>query len=361
MQHPLFNVVRHIQEGSVRTAYRLLHSLSYDKTVHAKEYVFANALKHKLNYDYVENQNLYLNEFEDDADTQIDLFKLLAKVPHFTLSYNIGNGLISQCLSEANQDDIAYMDLGLGQGRQTIEILRLVAASDKVPEKITVIGLEPDSVSLHAAQTAITQFAENMLFEIEFVGINKCAEAISEDEWRALRKQYGGRIVIGAAYSLHHIVSQPNDVDKRDGVLHQLYQLNPIKLVLLEGNANINTDDFFARFKSCWALYGSCFDIVDALHELNEEEKTALKVGFFGREIEDILAKDQTENRHERMETLAIWANRIVNAGFSLDKEMHHCMPEVAHPLVNLAHYEGYVDMKFNDSAIVGVLSAKVA
>ena len=37
MAHPLLEVVNHLKEGSVRTAYHLLHSLSYDRKTQTKD------------------------------------------------------------------------------------------------------------------------------------------------------------------------------------------------------------------------------------------------------------------------------------------------------------------------------------
>lgn len=105
--------------------------------------------------------------------------------------------------------------------------------------------------------------------------------------------------------------------------------------------------------------YGTCFDIVDAVNELTDAEKVALKVSFFGREIEDILSEDEMANRHERLEPLSVWVERFVGAGFYLKKEIPN-LPPVNHPTLAVRQYRGYVGVEYNHRTIVGVLAAQV-
>lgn len=114
MSHPLLEVVENLNEGSVRTAYHLLHSLSYNRNTQTKEYVFADALKKKLDFNYIEQANVYLGKY-DEEDSQIDIFDVLAKVPLFIYSYQIGNPLLAQYITESGLPEVAYMDLGLGK------------------------------------------------------------------------------------------------------------------------------------------------------------------------------------------------------------------------------------------------------
>jgi len=359
MPHPLHEVVQHLKEGSVRTAYHLLHGLSYDRKTQTKEYVFADALKKKLDFNYIEQANVYLGKYDDEEDSQIDIFDVLTKVSLFTYSYQIANPLLAQYITEKGLAEVAYMDLGLGKGSQAIAVMQLVAKSAHPPQKFTVIGLEPVPTSLEAAGAAIREAGKDLPFAVDFVGISKCAEDLSWEEWQDLQQRFGGTVTINAAYSLHHIVSEPHEGDERDRVLRQLYLLNPLGFVLLEGNANHNIDDFFQRFQNCWDLYGNCFDMVDALEQLTDEEKVALKIGFFGREIEDILAEDEMANRHERLEPLSIWAERLVQAGFYLKKDLPD-LPPVTHPTLTVRQYRGYVGVEYNHHLLVGVIAAQV-
>jgi len=127
MPHPLLEVVQLLKEGSVRTAYHLLHSLDYDRKTQTKNYVFADALKKKLDVNYIEQANVYLGKYDDEEDSQIDIFDALAKVPVLTYSYQIGNPLLAQYITESGLADVAYMDLGLGKGSQAIAVMKLVA------------------------------------------------------------------------------------------------------------------------------------------------------------------------------------------------------------------------------------------
>ena len=292
MPHPLLEVVQHLKEGSVRSAYHLLHSLSYHRNTQTKEYVFASALKKKLDFNYIEQASVYQGQY-DEEDSHIDIFDVLAKVPVFSYSYQIANPLLARYLIESGLAEVAYLDLGLGKGSQAVAVMKLVAESDNPPTKFTVIGIEPIPESLEAASKAILEAGKYLPFAVDFVAIAKCAEDVSREEWQDLQQRFGGKVTINAAYALHHIVSEPHEGDQRDRLLAQLYLLNPLGFVLLEANANYNIDDFFQRFQSCWEVYGTWFQMVDTLDLLTDVEKMALKAVFLSREIEDIIAKER--------------------------------------------------------------------
>lgn len=93
--------------------------------------------------------------------------------------------------------------------------MQLVAQSAHPPQRFTVIGLEPVPNSLEAASTDIREAGKDLPFAVDFVGIGKCAEDLTWDEWQDLRQRFGGKVTINAAYSLHHIVSEPHEGDER--------------------------------------------------------------------------------------------------------------------------------------------------
>ncbi len=359
MAHPLLEVVNHLKEGSVRTAYHLLHSLSYDRKTQTKEYVFADALKKKLDLNYEEHGNIYLDKYEYYEESQIDAFDVVAKIPLFKCSYEIANPLLARYITESGLSEVAYMDLGMGKGTQATAVMKLVAQSDNPPQKFTVIGLEPVSSSLNAAGEAIRDAAKELPFEVDFVAINKCAEDLTWEEWQDLRAQFGNKVTINAAFSLHHIVSEPHEGDERDRVLRQLYLLNPLGFVLLEGNNNHNIEDFFQRFHNCWEHYGTCIEMLNALDELTDTEKVTFNLNFLRGDVEDIIAKDEMANRHERIEPLSVWTQRMVRAGFYLKKEIPD-LPKVTHPTLTVRQYRGYVGVQYKHRTMAGVMAAQV-
>lgn len=359
MPHPLFDVVQHLQEGSIRTAYHLLHSLVFDRQTQTKEFVFADALHKKLDFNYVEQGNVYLGKYEDDLGSQIDIFDIVAKVPIFTYSYLIANRLLVEYIIDSGLIEVAYMDLGLGKGNQAIAVMELVAQNTNPPRKFTVIGLEPVPDSLQAAKEAIEKAGKYLPFVVDFIGISKYAEDLTREEWQNLQDRFSDKVVINAAYSLHHIVTEPHQRDERERLLHQLYLLNPLGFLLIEGNANHNIEDFFLRFQNCWQLYGTVFDMLDDLDELTDVEKVALKIGFFGREIEDIISEDEIVNRHERLELLSVWTKRLVKAGFYLKPKIPN-LPRIDHHRIGIRQYPGYVGVEYNYQTIVGVIAAQI-
>ena len=283
----------------------------------------------------------------------------MAKIPLFKCSYEIANPLLVRYITESGLSEVAYMDIGVGKGTQAIAVMKLVAQSDNPPQKLTLIGLEPQSSSLNAAGEAIRDAAKELPFEVDFDAINKCAEDLTWEEWQDLRAQFGNKVTINAAYSLHHIVSEPHEGDERDRVLRQLYLLNPLGFVLVEGNSNHNIEDFFQRFHNCWEFYGTSMEIVHAQDELTDTEKVALILNFLGADVEDIIAEDEMANRHERMEPLSVWTERMVRAGFYLKKDIPD-LPRVTHPNFTLRQYRSYVGVQYKHRTMAGVIAAQV-
>ncbi len=194
MPHPLFEVVQHLQEGSVRTAYHLLHSLEYDRNTQTREYIFADALKKKLDFDYIEQGNIYFGK--DDDQSHIDIFDAFAKLPAWKKAYEIGNQVRARYITESNLSEVAYLDLGLGKGNQAIAVMEMVGKTDNPPHKFTCLGLEPVADSMKAAGEAIKNVSKNLPFEVDYIGINKCAEDLTFAEWQDLRSRFGGKVAI---------------------------------------------------------------------------------------------------------------------------------------------------------------------
>jgi hypothetical protein len=73
---------------------------------------------------------------------------------------------------------------------------------------------------------------------------------------------------------------------------------------------------FLPRFRNCFAHFSAAFHVLDSA-PMAQSERDALKVGFFGREISDVLGAPEAL-RTERHERAAAWAQRLRSAGFAL-------------------------------------------
>lgn len=357
MKHPLLRAVDLMREGSFRTATNLVRSLNYDKRTHTWEWIIRDVLEKKLDPAYVETGNIYISKYEE-AGSQIDVFDVIARVPHFSYGYQVANGYLVDFLLRAGEDPV-LIDLGLGKGGQAVGVLRSLKEKKPSLQRFTVVGLEPFPDSLKAAEAAVQAAGRELGVATAFHGINKCAEDLSRAEWTQFER-YRGRCAINAAFSLHHIVSEPHEGDERDRVLRSLRWYEPLGMVMLEGDAHsLNDDDFFRRFDACWSFYGGVFRMVDALDTITPQEKVALKVSFLGREIEDNLAEDELANRHERMEPLSVWRKRLLDAGFFVRQNLQD-LPPAPHPTIQIEPHKGYVAVGFDNQPILGILVAQL-
>ena len=273
-------------------------------------YMFAAALARRLAGIEVAQANLYLSGFEEP---QIHLFNLLGRaVPFAQLATRICNDAIMQAI--AGQQQPTVIDMGIGTGRQVGVLLDSLAAAGKLPRQLTVIGIEPSDWALDETWRHVEVTAARVGAKVVFIGIAASAEALSASDWHRVRNACTTRPVVNASFALHHIADAEVGDDQRDDALQRLRALNPALLVLAEPDVDHLEPRFYQRFQNCMAHFGAVFRRLDRL-PLAQAGRDALKVGFFGRGIADILATPESQ-RSERHESAAQWLRRLQAAGF---------------------------------------------
>src|SRR5690606_38558479 len=141
-----------------------------DKDPAAAEYaVFGAALACRLSPAIADEANLYLTRFEVP---QIHLFNLLAhEVPQVRLTTVIANRCLMQGLMQglANQAHCTIIDIGLGAGRQMIELLAMMRAAPTThSRRVTLIGIDPSASSLALARENLRNVAERLGMVVDF-------------------------------------------------------------------------------------------------------------------------------------------------------------------------------------------------
>lgn len=276
-------------------------------------YVFAAGLARRLGEATAGSANLYLAQFEVP---QIELFNLLGRaLPFVGMATQIANGAIAHAMADQARPTI--IDVGIGTGRQCGLLLEQLAAEGSLPRLLTVIGIEPSAWALDAARAHIEQTAAALGAEVSFFGLPHAAEDLGEREWRQVQQACTARPLVNASFALHHIADGADGADGRDRrgeVLRRLNALDPALLVLAEPDVDHLEGDFLRRFANCWQHFGAVFRTLDRL-PLAQRERDAIKVGFFGREIADILGAPEGQ-RSERHESAAQWLARLRDAGF---------------------------------------------
>lgn len=316
--------------------------------------VFAKAMAERLSDATAEVANLYLRRFEVP---QIQLFNLLGQhVPMARMATRIANDVLTQALQgEAHP---ALIDVGMGTGRQFSALLTELAAADRLPRVLTVVGIEPSAPALAQAEEILEAQALRLGVTLHFHGFASTAEALSPADWARIAALCASAPVINAAFALHHIADDAAGLDQRNAVLARLAALHPRCLVLAEPDVNHFEPRYAERFSHCITHFGAVFRVLDAL-PLQQAERDALKVGFFGREIADILGAPEGQ-RSERHEPAEQWAWRLLSAGFNV-KTPTVALPDSGHPTIRAQLRDDHVVITGAGEPLVALLVATPA
>lgn len=315
-------------------------------------YVFGAGMARRLQGRTIERANLYLSRFEVP---QIHLFNLLGRaVPFVGLATRIANDAIMQAIAGRSRPTV--IDVGIGTGRQMGLLLESLAAAGRLPRLLTVIGIEPSAWALDEARAHLEATAARLGAEVSFYGIASTAEALTDADWRRIRQACTSRPVVNASFALHHIADDAQGRDQRDAVLKRLHALSPDTLVLAEPDSDHLERGYARRFANCLAHFGAVFRTLDRL-PLDQADRNALKVGFFGREIADILGSPEHE-RSERHEHAASWLARLQAAGFDVARRGE--LP-AATAGVGITRRAQHVSLDEGDVPVVAIFTATTA
>lgn len=313
MSKALREVVKEVKSGRLDTAERrlalLLSGLGERNDPDAiKLRVFAAAIAQTLSERAGQQATLYLRDYEVP---QIRLFDLLAtKVPVVWWARQVGNAMVIElCRGER---DVTLIDIGIGLGTQEVALLHRLAREPGCPKRMKIVAIECQPGSLVEAQQALDQAAADTGIEVEVVKLPLSVEDLSDEHWAEIERMPGCKIAV-SSFALHH-VRQDASGEARDLVFSRLARLRIKGLVITEPDSDHLTEDYLVRFDQAWRHFGATFRMLDDL-DLSEQERNALKVSFFGREIADILGTVRG-SRTERHESAGHWWRRLRQAGF---------------------------------------------
>lgn len=322
--HRLARAVEARSPGARADLQRWLDSVQHsDDPRHVGLYVFGAALAQRLEARTAAQANLYLRRYER---SQIELFNLLGRaLPFVGLATTVCNQALAQACHGARS--AVLIDVGIGTGRQMLHLLPTLVGQGL--RELTLIGIEPAEDALHAAQTQLEAAGRELGLALRVVPVLGSVEALDEAQWALVRGICAGTSpLINASFALHHVDDDAQGRDRRQQVLQRLHGLDPAVLVLAEPDVDHLEAALYPRFRNCFAHFSAVFDTLDRL-ELAQDERDALKVGFFGREIADILGQPEGR-RSERHESAAQWLRRLADAGF--DVSVDEAITAVATP-----------------------------
>jgi hypothetical protein len=351
LNSPKFEVLQNCPDDARNTLACLRGQLDVDCFPEDMQYlIFATALFQRLFGKTAEPFNLYLRSYEQ---AQIHLFSLLAaRLPLVPMAGTIANELIAGLV--CGQDCFTLLDVGIGVGRQEVELLNMLAQAHALPRQLTVVGVDPGEDSLRTAEQSLTAAARGLKVGLRFIGIPRAAETLGEEDWALLLGLPGPRIV-NAAFAMHHIAWQPEGEEPREVFFRRLREWSPSGVVLCEPSSNHHRASLRERFHNCWRHFYYTFQLLEEL-DIPRQEKNTLK-GFFAREVEDILSTRDEQQRSERHEHVSAWLERLVRNGFRLEE--HLARPwSVSHPAIRIRPRHGYVGLEYRDETIVAVICA---
>ncbi|MFY0542328.1 GRAS family protein [Nannocystis pusilla] len=332
--------IRRHREQVAKTviASQLLDALDVDVPSDALlSHIVAESLLRRIDRNLLSGRNLYL---QAEKRPQIDLFTLLQRaIPAVPQGYALANQYLVHAMRQSSTP--ALLEIGIGKGLQIVALLRALARDPGKIERLRVIALEPNRTALNEGVAAIDEVRAELPFDIEIYPLVKLIEVCEDADYAHFEALAEGSLSINAAYTLHHTTGP--DSDARTRLLRRLRGLRPRVFTLVEPSSDHDTEHLTRRMHHCWQHFATVFDLVDR-SDASPDEKFAIKEGFFGREVRDILGTSDAF-RTERHETLESWLLRLKKSGFvpypaiDLDVDLpEYCRSSVSSGLVRLSY-----------------------
>ena len=301
------------------------------------------ALNKRIHSEFI-GENIYLGKYEV---SQIQLFNILIEqFPFVKYSQQIVNTAIVETLE--GQEEATIVDIGIGLGTQVVNIIERAQSLTRL-KKLNVIGIEPFGDALAKAEQAILALNDRMPFTITFKGICDSVENLDLSSLGYL----SGVVIVNASLALHHIQSD----EQRSATLSRIKrQINPDAFFLIEPNVDHFEPDFQARFRNCYHHFYALFQVIDRLNA-SEEEKNALKL-FFGREIEDVIGKEE-KDRFEKHEPATRWIERLLKNRFSIKNDFLQTEMDPGCGVEIRFHPEGFLGFTFEGETALAVICAQ--
>jgi hypothetical protein len=300
--------------------------------------------------------NLYLEARPPGA--QLRAFELLRlRTPLIPFAYAAANRALVDVLERPGK--VTIVDLGIGRGGQLCALIRHPAAR-RLITALHVVGIEPDSMAgtgagaLEIAHQGIVEAAQSVGLPATFHPISKRAELLEREDLE--RAGLRGRVLVNAAFSLHHVAPNGQGLD-RTGVLGLLSRIGAEAVVLVEPDSNHDVDDLAVRFLYAYRHYRS---VAHSLRQQLPEADAALVWSqFFAPEVRNVIGFDG-RLRTERHEESARWREHLAAAGWTPETNLPDLVPQAAAPAGFRVRNRGYgLSLSFNDVDLLTVLRAR--
>ncbi len=304
--------------------------------------LFINALNNRL-FSSDKMENIYEKQYDV---SQIQLFDILInKFPFVKYSQQIINEAIVAEIGK--HERVTLIDIGIGLGTQMMNVLEKAKSLPNL-KAITLVGIEPFTDALSQATARFNAVKADLPFELNYIPV---AEYVEQADFASLCPS-SQPVIVNASLALHHIQTS----EKRNQVMDAIHSINPVAFFLIEPNVDHFEPDFEKRFHNCFGHFYAIFRLIDTL-DITSNEKSALKL-FFGREIEDILGKQEAD-RFEKHEPAVKFIDRLHGSGFITSPE-HFTIPVSEVSGVSIRqHSEGFVGFTYDNETVLALICAR--
>ena len=292
-------------------------------------------------------ENTYLRNLEIP---QILLFDILAN--RFPLVIEAQN-IIGRALVESVKEKthITILDLGIGRCIQVERLLNLICNLPNI-HYVTLIGVDISKASIDFANKVLTDAKNKFQFKLDFHLLNSSVEEMEELTIQNLIPKSNDFLFINASLTLHHIQSQKD----RFRLFKIVSILNPDLFTLIEPNTDFFNTKFEKRMIHAFEHFGSLFNYINTL-PLLQKEKKGLK-SFFSNELFDALAVPEV-SRYEKYDLSENWISLATSLGLKIFNLNSFADQTNIHGILVENKNIDYVNFKFNESNILGVIAFK--
>ena len=265
-------------------------------------------------------------------DDYLSAFTTLYKVcPYFQFGHFTANQAILEAVE--GHSVVHIIDLDLMQGFQWPGLIQSLSERDDGPPKLKITGIGTSCTSLQDTGRRLAAFAETYGVPFEFHAVVGELEDLTPAE---LGAKAGEAVAVNCVMQLHRLV----DGDKLQNFISGLRSIHPVMLTLVEQEASHNSSSFMGRFVEALHYYAAVFDSLDSSLPLASEERAKIEQLYFAQQIKNIVACEGAD-RIERHESLEVWQQRMVLAGFRQVPLSSHSITQ-AKLLLSLSPCDGY-------------------
>ncbi|KAL5582089.1 hypothetical protein UlMin_014531 [Ulmus minor] len=276
-----------------------------------------------------------------------------ATTPPFLPCFSFAYAIIARNLvhSMAHQDAIHIVDLGSGDSRLWVPLLRSFAIGPRGPPQLNF-------TCVHSDKAVLAKLGQKLVKEAEAIGMafqyNPVNVGLRELNMEMMKVRSDEALALVSILSLHELLAEDDRVDaqfggnKEKGIknskqmgqfLAMVRSMSPKVVLLVEQEADLNLNRLVDRFLGSLHYYSAVFDSLDFTLGASSDERLALEE-VFGKEIENIVACEGLE-RVERHEKYEKWMVRFGQTGFRPVRMWFNAMDD-AKKMVEGSGIEGY-------------------